>query len=82
MNLLASEGTDTFYLSIHRRNLRSRRAHLRMGFQELNRYRVLRLCGLTYHKVDRSASENAFPASSGWGMWIGAQTRAEEAPPI
>jgi hypothetical protein len=76
---LAEHGIDTIYGAVQTDNPASVTAHLRLGFEELYRFRVTRFAGLVRHRAEPGRDLDA-PAASGWGSWIGFDP-SREAPP-
>ena len=70
LRLLAERGVTRVYGSVQLDNPPSVNAHLRLGFEPLWRFRVLRLLGLIWHEA-RPAEGRAFAVDRGFGRWDG-----------
>lgn len=68
--LLASRGVSRIYGAIEEDNPHSFRSHVRLGFREIYRMRVLRIAGLTHHAA-RPGKGTSLPGHEGLGRWTG-----------
>lgn len=66
--LLRERGLRQGYCAVEVDNPASRKAHLAAGYEELLQFHVLRVLGVTRHKVRDLRVEGA-RAKSGWGPW-------------
>lgn len=81
MDLLAERGYDTVYGAVQTDNPASLHSHMRMGFQEVFRYRVLRIAGITRHAVCPGGANNDHaPLEKGWGRWSGSDPARSPSP--
>jgi len=67
LGLLRARGIGTVYTGIEVANRPSMNAHLRLGFEVMFHYRVLRALGVTLHRVGPPGG----PAMPRWGGWRG-----------
>lgn len=66
--LLREKGFTAIYGSIQADNPHSINSHRRMGFQVIYRFRIVRVCGITWHRAE-PVDDPALPGRRGFGCW-------------
>lgn len=77
MRLLGERGYRSIYGTIEEDNTASVNAHLRAGFEVVCRYSVVRLFGLSFHRVETPQGQ----AHVGMGLWRGGGSSPPFNPP-
>lgn len=75
LRLLGERGIDRVYGAVQLDNPRSLNSHVRLGFEVLWRFRMIRVCGVLRYELRQGNTGDA-PAVTGRGVWHGADLTA------